>query len=201
MSIALVATITPGPAALLVSTHSVCYGPTKTISTIFGNLTGIFLMSLLSVMGLSTIILYSTTGFFIVKMVGATYLIYVGIKLWRNGLGFNSVHSDIQQPKKQIGLKNLYFQGVLVALTNPKAIAFTTALFPQFIQANEPIIYQFGLLVATFMSCSFFCLSSYAMLAVKASNKLRPMKQQEIGKVFGSTFIGAGVVLAMQSNK
>lgn len=68
-SIALVATITPGPAILLTTTHSVAYGLKKSLATIFGNISGLLLMSSLSVLGLSTIILYSTTVFLVVKFV------------------------------------------------------------------------------------------------------------------------------------
>ena len=85
-SIALVATLTPGPAVLLVSTHSVSFGTRYSIATMAGNVTGLFIMSLFSVLGLSAIILHSAPIFFTVKMIGACYLIFLGIKLWRKDL-------------------------------------------------------------------------------------------------------------------
>ena len=85
-SIALMATLTPGPAVLLVSTHSVSFGTRQSVPTMLGNISGLFIMALLSVLGLSAIILHSATIFTIVKLTGAAYLIYLGIKLWRNGM-------------------------------------------------------------------------------------------------------------------
>lgn len=197
-SIALVATITPGPAIMLVSVNSVKYGIYKSIITILGNITGLFIMSLLSVLGLSTVILYSAPTFLAIKIIGALYLLYLGVKLWRNGLTFSNLKfgkaSKIENSPKNY---RLYFQGLIIALSNPKAIAFTTALFPQFIESSEPLINQFLVLVSIFMLLSFFCLLSYAILAVKTKNHTRNLFAQKItGKIFGSVFIGSGVAMA-----
>lgn len=198
-SIALIATITPGPAVLLVSAHSLQEGPLRSVMTIAGNVTGLFTMSACSVLGLSTLILVSATAFTVVKLIGAAYLVFLGIKLWRNG-----VHLDKASPRTpgHTSLPRLYGQGLLVALTNPKAIIFTTALFPQFIQVSEPLIPQFSLLVITFMLFSFVCLLGYALLAHKAKHHSSIRVPGElIGKLFGAIFVGVGALLATTSNK
>ncbi len=95
-------------------------------------------------------------------------------------------------------------QGVFISLSNPKAIAFTTALFPQFIQPELSLAPQFLLLVSTFMFLSFSCLLGYAILASKAKKRIKERKicsQNLIGKVFGSVFIGSGIALAVASQK
>lgn len=158
-------------------------------------------MSLLAVLGLSTVILYSAPTFLVVKIIGALYLLYLGVKLWRSGLTFSNSKfekiSKIENPPKNY---KLYLQGLLIALSNPKAIAFTTALFPQFIESSEPLINQFLILVAIFMLLSFFCLLSYAILAVKTKNHTSNIIAQNItGKIFGSVFIGSGIALAFTS--
>ncbi len=197
-SIALIATITPGPAIMLVTVNSVKYGIDKAILTIFGNVTGLFLMSLLAVLGLSTIILYSAPVFLTVKIIGALYLLYLGIKLWRSGLTFtNSKTSESvknEQPPKNY---RLYLQGMFIALSNPKAIAFTTALFPQFIDSSQPLTHQFLILVSVFMLLSFTCLLGYAVLATKTKHHTSNVLARKLtGKIFGSIFIGSGVALA-----
>ncbi len=197
-SIALVACLTPGPAVLIVTTHSISFGTKYSVLTMAGNVTGLFIMSLLSVMGLSAIILHSAPIFFAVKMLGAVYLIFLGVKLWRNGLGVNSLRAG-KGPviKGRPKLKKLYLNGLLVALTNPKAIAFTTALFPQFIQPELPIVPQFSILIVTFMTLSFLCLLTFALMAERAKTSAAHFRLPGVmGKVFGSAFVGSGVFLA-----
>ncbi|QPB83786.1 LysE family translocator [Pseudoalteromonas rubra] len=196
-SIALLATATPGPAALLVSISSISFGFRQSLLTVLGNITGLFIMSGLSVLGLSTVILHSAFAFTIIKFLGALYLIYLGVKLWRHGLSKLDVN-EVSCAKSNA--LNLYGQGLLVALTNPKAIVFTTALFPQFIVVSEPLFAQFSVLVLSFMSLSVLCLSSYAFVAQRAKSKARNLVSGTwLGKLFGSTFIGAGCFLATTS--
>jgi homoserine/homoserine lactone efflux protein len=204
-AIALAATITPGPAIMLVSANSSSYGVRKSVYTILGNITGLFCMSLLAVLGLSTVILCSAPIFFTFKIIGALYLIYLGVKLWRNGFtSQKAVHSPVVNSSAAPQDFKLYMQGVLISLSNPKAIAFTTALFPQFIQPELSLAPQFIGLVATFMFLSFSCLLGYAILASKAKKRIKEKKlcsQTVIGKAFGSVFIGSGIALAVATQK
>ncbi len=198
-SIALVATITPGPAVLLVATHSIGCGPTKAIFTILGNISGLFVMSLLSVLGLGAIVLCSTTAFIFIKTIGACYLIYLGVKLWRNGFSQVTTTDNITNYKRHSNLR-LYTQGLMVALSNPKAIAFTTALFPQFIDNSAPLILQFSILVITFMSYSFICLFIYARMSARAKYKAHNTRLEKIlSRIFGSLFICSGIGLGASS--
>lgn len=202
-SIAFMATITPGPAILLVSTHSVAFGTKYSIATMAGNVTGLFLMSLLSVMGLSAIILHSAPIFFLVKMIGACYLVFLGVKLWRKGFGLDSVRSiDDGGGQSRPQVMKLYANGLLVALSNPKAIAFTTALFPQFIHPEHSMMQQFSILIVTFMFLSFVCLLGYAVMAAETTNRSSRIKLPGVmSKVFGGAFIGSGVFLATATQK
>jgi threonine/homoserine/homoserine lactone efflux protein len=191
-SIALIATITPGPAILLVSTHSVTFGTKYSIATMVGNVTGLFIMSLLSVMGLSAIILHSVPIFLLVKGVGAGYLIFLGVKLWRQGFGLDAIQSGVEggeQPRPRI--MKLYFNGLFVALSNP-----------QFIHPEYPMAQQFCILIATFMFLSFVCLLAYAVMAAETKNRSRRIKLPGVmSKVFGGVFIGSGVFLATATQK
>jgi homoserine/homoserine lactone efflux protein len=205
-SIGFIAAITPGPAILLVSTHCIKYGLRNSIATILGNITGLFTLSLLAVLGLSTVILYSAPIFIALKLVGACYLVFLGVKLWRNGflIASNTVMSDhkLAQSSATPKLYRLYTQGILIALSNPKAIGFTTALFPQFINTNLPLAPQFLILILIFMSLSFSCLLGYGLLAVRARQRTQSSSMQRIvGKLFGTAFIGSGIVLAFTTQK
>ena len=202
-SIAFVATITPGPAILLVTTHSVSFGTRYSVATMLGNITGLFVMSLLSVMGLSAIILHSAPIFFAVKMVGAIYLVYLGLKLWRKGFGLDELRGDINAGALvRPSVYKLYLNGLLVALSNPKAIAFTPALSPQFIAPGQPMVMQFSILIITFMFLSFACLFGYAVVAAETKTRTSHVRLPGVmSKVFGGAFIGSGMFLATASQK
>lgn len=204
-TIALIATITPGPAIILVSANSSSYGVKKAIYTILGNISGLFCMSLMAVLGLSTLILCSAPIFFTLKIIGALYLIYLGVKMWRNGItGTHRSASHARFPTAAPSNFKFYMQGVFLSLSNPKAIAFTTALFPQFIQPELSLAPQFTILVSTFMFLSFTCLLGYSILARKAKTQLENRNnysQTVAGKVFGTIFIGSGLALAMATKK
>jgi len=202
-SIAFLATITPGPAILLVTTHSVTYGTRASVATMLGNVSGLFLMSLLSVLGLSALILHSAPVFFAVKMVGAGYLVFLGLKLWRQGFGLDAVRTAAESasPSKPKASR-LYANGLLVALSNPKAIAFTTALFPQFIRPDQAMPGQFAILIVTFMVLSFVCLLAYAMMAAATRSRTAHIKVPGVmSKLFASAFVGSGIFLATASQK
>lgn len=185
-SIALAATLSPGPAVLLVTTHSLRYGPVRSIYTILGNISGLFIMSFCSVIGLSALLLYSSLAFGIIKTVGAAYLIWLGIKLWRNGLGTE----DHAMGKKMNGKPaTLYRQGLFIALTNPKAIAFTTALFPQFIITTDPLTRQFLPLICILMTFSFICLSGYALASYKVNKHTGPLLEGKCQVKFSAVYL------------
>lgn len=195
--IALLATATPGAAAMLVSIHSLSFGFKKTLATIFGNVTGLFIMSLLSVIGLSSVVVNSAVVFNVIKMGGALYLIFIGVKLWRNGLQTTEI-SNANSTKRSTF--SMYTQGVFIALTNPKAILFTAALFPQFIVFSEPLLHQFFVLAVSFMTLSFICLCTYSFLAYRTKSISKNVywgKWQ--GRIFGIAFISAGGILANSS--
>ena len=196
-SIALLATATPGPAVLLVSIHSLSFGFRMSLATVLGNVTALLIMSAVSVLGLTALVVYSAFSFTLVKIIGAGYLVYLGVKLWKSGIHFEPPTVNRDSRGKLVAL---YGQGLLVALTNPKAIVFTTALFPQFIVTSEPLMPQFSVLIVTFMALSFVCLTTYSVLANRTKIKFSGrLSSRLLGKLFGGTFIGAGFFLASTS--
>ncbi|MET4160728.1 homoserine/homoserine lactone efflux protein [Marinobacterium sp. MBR-111] len=199
LSIAFIATITPGPAILLATSHSLAYGVKRSVFTILGNITGLFIMSAMSVAGLSAIILGSALLFSVVKFVGAIYLIYLGIKLWRNG--FATVKSSSSATLQNASRMKLYSSGLAVALSNPKAIAFTTALFPQFIAHDQPVLFQFSILVGTFMLLSFCCILGYAYAIHTTQKRYLESRHNYLGKVLGGAFVASGIALAGTSHR
>lgn len=200
-SIAFMAAAIPGPAILLVSTHSLQFGFLRSLFTVAGNITGLFIMSASSVLGLSALVKYSSTAFTVIKIIGAIYLVYMGIKIWRSGVQLSAVKGE-SDSDTSFKAGSLYTQGVLISLTNPKAIIFTSALFPQFIVVNQPLLPQFLILVVTLMLCSITCLSSYSLLSqtLKSGTK-QFVSSTVLGRIFGSIFVLAGGALALSNQK
>lgn len=195
--VAVVATANPGPAMLLVSSHSIGFGVAKTVFTIAGNVTGLAILSTLSVLGVGSLLVHTPMAFTAVKIMGAMYLIYLGVRLWRKGLSPLNAKTDSNQKS----VISLYAQGVAVALSNPKAILFTTALFPQFIDPNTNLLPQFLFLISTFISLSFSCLLICAVAVRRTFTAIgNSTLYRVIGKLFGGTFIGAGGMLLISKN-
>lgn len=195
-ALALVATLVPGPAVLLAVSHALSKGMGSACCAIAGNLTGLLLMSAASVLGLSALVLNSAVGFLLIKYLGAAYLIYLGLKLWRHG--FTQASSDAaSRVRIRGGLWRSYLQGLLTALSNPKALAFTSALFPQFIDIQQALLPQFSVLVATFLFLSASCLAGYAYLSRRLWQAQRQRRSGKLlSRLFAGSFVGAGVALA-----
>jgi threonine/homoserine/homoserine lactone efflux protein len=197
----IVATATPGPAVLFIMTNSTLHGWRKATFSALGNISGLFCMGVLTVTGLGAILNTSEIVFNGVKYAGAAYLIYLGIKLFfQKGPDFQSAQSDLIAA--DVPPATIFFRAFGVAVSNPKAIVFLTALFPQFLNINAPLIPQFFILISTLMTLSFSFLMLYALLAHKAKTWLASSgRVRLISRISGTIFMGFGVLLATSSNR
>ena len=201
LSFVVVATATPGPAVLFIMTQSSMHGWKKSVPAALGNIAGLFCLGLMAVTGLGTILKTSELIFNGVKYAGAAYLIYLGIRMI---VRKESTFADagIQVGSGKNSWTKVFFQAFGVAMSNPKAIVFLTALFPQFIHTGRPLVPQFALLITTLMLLSFGFLMTYAILAHQARAWLGSAKRvKRVNRASGSIFIGFGALLAVSSNK
>jgi threonine/homoserine/homoserine lactone efflux protein len=164
VAVAMAAIICPGPAVFLAISNSVAFGWRRVSYSSLGNIMGLLVVSTLAMVGLGALMKTSATVFTAVKLVGAGYLIYLGLKQWRSR---TSLFTRTADPAANGDRSNrqILLQGMLVALTNPKAILFFTALFPQFLRSDQALVPQFVILTSTFMAFSFLTLMVYGMLA------------------------------------
>jgi homoserine/homoserine lactone efflux protein len=195
------ATATPGPAVLFIVSSSTLYGWKKATYAALGNVIGLFCMGIIAIAGLGAILNTSVACFNILKYSGAAYLVYLGFKLVYNK------NSNLSSFKKQISLSEisshkLFFQALLVAISNPKAIVFLTALLPQFINVEGALLPQFAILIATLMFFSFFFLMLYSLLVQRFQGWLnKSARMRSFNRASGAVFIGFGLLLATSSNK
>lgn len=191
-----VATATPGPAVLFIMTHAAHHGWRKAVFAALGNITGLFCLGILAVTGLGTIVKTSQLVFDMIKYAGAGYLVYLGFRLLsQKNPDFPSI--DHRLIAKNVSSHKLFFQAFGVAMSNPKAIVFLTALFPPFVAIDQALLPQFSMLIVTLMLFSFSFLMFYASLAHNAKIWLtKPQRMKAVNRTSGSVFIGFGVLLA-----
>jgi len=196
MAVAIVAVISPGPAILLSISNSIRFGVSKVVLSSFGNICGLLILSTAAIFGLGAILKTSTTLFLMIKLIGAAYLIYLGIRQWRSKTNFFAEINDSNGSEKIKSNKRFFMEGFLIAMTNPKAILFFTALFPQFINTQQALVSQFLLMTFTFMAISFIALFSYGLLAKRAKRWLSTgQKAKWFNRTLGSLFVIIGLGL------
>lgn len=191
--ICVAATFSPGPAVMLAIKNAASFGIHRALYGIAGNLAAMITMASLSAAGLGALIATSESAFMLIKTVGGIYLVYLGIKTWCTHSSFMHNQTRILGTVKR---RKLFFEAYLVGATNPKAIAFYSALFPQFIDVSHPVFGQFLLLTFIFAALSFSALFSYALLANRLKALLTRNKVKQVfNKLTGGVFIGFGVSL------
>ena len=201
-SIALLITFTPGPAVLLAISNSLAVGPRRAMISSLGNAMGLFVVSGVAMAGLGAVLATSATAFMGLKIVGALYLIYLGIKQLS---GKASALADVKAAPATVNLHaapRLFSQGLAVALTNPKAILFFSAFFPQFLMHDAPVFGQFLMLTTTFVACALLSHVFYALLArVLKKQFASPQRMRLFNYASGGVFVLLGLSLLRLRNK
>jgi homoserine/homoserine lactone efflux protein len=190
--VAVLTVLSPGPGVLLTLTNTIRYGFQGAIGGIVGIAFGTFVVALISATSLGVLLATSSFAFTLVKFVGAAYLFYLGLKLWRSPAIKIDVNSaSIKNKKRQ------FIEGLTLQLTNPKVVFFFMSIFPQFINHAAPYASQFLLLVVTYSSLVLVIHFLYASLAKSARHWLSSEKGGRIvNRIGGGTFMCFGVGLA-----
>jgi threonine/homoserine/homoserine lactone efflux protein len=187
-----VLTFTPGPSVLMCVSTSVNLGARKAFVTSLGSTSAIVGLMALSALGLGTLLAASETWFTALKWAGAAYLAYLGVR------ALLAPGADIRvQGGAVAGGKRLFAQGFLVGLSNPKALLFFGALFPQFLDPAAPQVPQFLVLGATFVFFELGWLMVYALTASRAQGWLQqPQRARQFNRLTGTVFLLAAGLLA-----
>ncbi|MFG6665742.1 LysE family translocator [Halomonas sp. HNIBRBA4712] len=189
---ALVSIISPGPAFLVAVRNGMTGGYRRVALSSLGNILGLLLLASAAMLGLGVMLKASEALFTLLKLGGAGYLVYLGVRQWRSRLPLVATAS----PAGTASAWRTLGEGALVALSNPKAILFFTALFPQFLVTGQPLWPQFLIMVGTFMALSFLMLMTYGALAGRLARWLGAARRVRfVNRVLGSAFIGLGVLL------
>ncbi|WP_394778282.1 LysE family translocator [Undibacterium sp.] len=195
-AIAALSIVSPGPSILLSLRNGASFGARSVLWSAFGNISGVFCLSAAAILGLGVLLKSSAILFAVVKVLGALYLFYIGAKQLFSKTSAIAYESKTDMASVSPGPRKLYMEAFLTAVTNPKAVLFFTALFPQFVSSQDPLAPQFFTLTGIFMALSYTTHLSYALLASRARNLLlKPRFAKWMNRVVGSVFIGFGTLL------
>ncbi|MBE4183542.1 LysE family translocator [Vibrio parahaemolyticus] len=190
----LVLTASPGPSSLLCLSKGVSSGFRLALTTALGSLSAITIILTLSFTGLGVVIASSEFVFNIIKWCGAAYLIWLGIQAFRSKQNDFAKSDSAQVSTSHV---SAYTSGFIVGSSNPKAIIFFTALFPQFIDPTDSLLAQYAIFAGTFVVFELSWLTFYALLGVKTSNWLFEAGRAKLfNRLTGGVFISAGVMLS-----
>jgi threonine/homoserine/homoserine lactone efflux protein len=147
-----------------------------------------------SMLGLGALLATSAAIFTVLKWIGAAYLIYLGIKLWRAPVAANG-GSAADEPVKAERPVRIFLHAYLVTALNPKSIIFFVAFLPQFIDTTRPVVTQLVIFEATFLVLATANATLYALMAAMARHQIRkPSVQTVVNRTGGTLMIGAGLL-------
>ncbi|PWC11989.1 amino acid transporter [Brenneria roseae subsp. americana] len=185
----------PGPSALISMSHGLRYGYYRATATVLGGVAAAMVLMSCSALGLGAVLAASTTAFIALKIIGAAYLVWLGIASWRSA-EMGATEQEVQDASAP-GWFSLFRKGFLVGISNPKDLLFFAALFPNFIDTSAPHALQFVILAATWVMLDFSIMFIYACTGRRLSAVFsNPRRIKLFNRSTGGIFILAGTTLA-----
>lgn len=182
--------VIPGPTALLVLSYALSHGRRSALAVAAGVVLGDCLAMSLSLLGVGALLVTSALLFTTVKWLGAAYLVWLGIKLWRS--------SSMPGEAAPASSSRMFGHAFAVTALNPKSIVFFVAFLPQFLDPSASLLPQAVLLEASFLVLSGLNVLFYATVASQARKVVRsPRVLCIVNRTGGSLLIGAGIATAL----
>jgi threonine/homoserine/homoserine lactone efflux protein len=180
----------PGPTVLLVVSYSLTQGRKVAVAVATGVALGDFTAMTLSLAGLGALLLTSAMLFTTLKWIGAAYLVYLGLRLWR-------APPVLPELEAAPPARGIFGHSFAVTALNPKSIAFFVAFVPQFIDHARPLLPQFVILEATFVTFAAANALAYALAADKLRARVRqPGVLTWMNRAGATCLIGMGAATA-----
>ena len=195
-----VVSATPGPNMLFVMSTSARHGVRAAVVAMLGCMTALLAMMSVSAAGLGALLQTFPTVFEALRLAGAAYLAYLGVKCWRSPVQDrrgDRVGGASAEAMPAVPSGAIYRQGFLVAASNPKAILFAAAFFPQFINPDAAKLPQFAILLTTFSVIEVGWYFVYAVSGKRLSIYLqRATVMRAFNRLTGGVFIGFAALMA-----
>ena len=186
--------LSPGPVNVMVMAHGTTHGWRAAMATNAGACVSLGLQLALTALGVSSLLLLLGAAFDLLRWLGAAYLVFLGVQLWRAEAA-GAAAAGSPPPRS-----SLFWQGFLVSSTNPKSLLLFPVLFPRFVDPERPALLQLGVLALTFEIISLAGFAALAALAHRLQPILRSPRRARIrNRVFGGALIGLGAGMALES--
>ena len=193
--------LTPGPAVMCVMGQATRYGWRASLIGVGGIQCGNLLFFGAVAGGLAALLHEGTIAFTILRYVGAIYLVYLGTRVILSTVRPRPLVEPPAEPGHISARRNLFVQGLLLQLTNPKALLFVSALLPQFVESDHPASLQLLALVVITLLVDILVLSSYALLAERGRRAfVRSAVFRWLERAFGATLVFFGARLVFSRN-
>lgn len=191
----------PGPSLLFALGRALTVGRRDAILSVIGNASGVLVQGVAAAVGLGALVATSTTAFTVLKLVGAAYVVYLGVQAIRRRGEARAALEQGDGARRTSGF-DAARAGFVVGVTNPKTIVFLMAFLPQFIAADAPAVPQLLLLGALFavLSCVSDAIWVLAASQAKTWFARRPERLDGLGLTGGVMMIGVGGFLATSHN-
>jgi len=188
--------VSPGPTMLMCMTTALNEGKSSALVAAVGSISAAMGIMLVSALGLGALLAASELAFTVVKVIGSIYLIWLGIKTFGNKTEALDLKKAPMETRR--GLRSHYVRGFLVGSSNPKAILFFSAFFPQFLNPVEPFAIQYSILAITFIACEVSVLAMCAFGVSAIAPFLRSKRHMRwINRITGGLFGTMGCVLLL----
>ncbi|NTZ07982.1 LysE family translocator [Burkholderia metallica] len=191
--------ITPGPDTAYIVGRSVAQGRGAGLMSAFGISAGCCVHALACAFGLTALLAASATAFTVIKLVGAAYLIYLGVRMIIAKQAAAPSGAEAMQAAAAKPLRQLFMQGFWTNVLNPKVVLFFVSFFPQFVSADSPHkAWAFLTLGAVFVAMSTVWTSLVAWVAGSVTQRFagKPGVKKWLDRTVGSAFVGLGLRLA-----
>ena len=187
----LVVLAVPGPTILLVVSYALSQGRRAALSTVLGVGLGDTIAVTVSLAGLGAVMAASATAFTVLKWVGAAYLVWLGIRMWRT----RPTLALTDQP--DVSARRMTVHTTIVTALNPKGIAFFVAFLPHFLNPAAPALPQLVLLGSTFVVLAIINAALYAHFAAHLRSRItNPTTLLWANRAGGTMLLGAGLLTA-----
>jgi len=184
----------PGPIVTLIVANSLSHGSRSGLATVAGASIGNTVLLCATAVGLVAFFALLSEVFELVRWAGAVYLVWLGIKAWQG----SARHRTVVAPAVKRPSQAAFLQGLLMAITNPKAIVFYIAFLPQFLDPHLPAGSQLLAMICTTIIMTLFFDSTYALLAGRARNWFTaPGRRRLQLRITGTLLIGVGCGLLL----
>lgn len=184
----------PGPTIMLVVSYALGKGRQTAWATVPGVALGDLTAMTISLAGAGALLATSAAAFTVLKLCGAGYLIYLGIKMWREKPAALEDNPDAKRNRPT----RMFLQAYIVTALNPKGIVFFIAFVPQFVTASSPVLLQFIIMTTTFVTLAAVNVAIWAVMASALRERFRnATAMRRLTRTGGAVMIGAGLLTAL----